>query len=202
MIAKYSKQGLIAMNEAGVDAAASLRALQGHLDEGKRVAALVAFADGKRAPDAVAAVRVRKSDTDDKGPSPADGLAEPPHPAVVQLAEYQVSRSADRARREKIDADRAEVEFMQLTGRLVDASEVAREIENSVTIFWQELQRRERDEADLLAAQLSLDQLQARRLRDAIRLRNIGLRNDYAETMKKLASEMRPPAGGQDAAAR
>lgn len=199
MIAKYCRAGLIATGEAGVDAAASLKALQGHLNEEKRIAAILALADGKRAPDALAP-RVRKPDAETA--PPAKGFEEPPHPAVIQLAEYQAARSADRSRLERAAADIKEIELLQLTGQLIDAKEVAKAIEDSVVSFWIELQRREREEADAISAQLGLDQLQARRLRDALRTRNLRMRDEYAAAMRRLAAETRPPSSGEDAAAR
>lgn len=196
MVTKYSRSGLIAMNDQGVDAAASLKALQGHLDEQKRVAAILALADGKAAPDVVAS-RVRIPDTDKTSPQLEDLVPPvPAHPAVIQLAEYQASRAADRARMERAQADLKEVELLQLTGRLVDAVETARTIEDAVAVFWSEVQRRERDDADAISASIGLDPLQARCLRDELRKRNGGLRRDYAAAMHKLANEVRNQTPG------
>lgn len=186
MISKYARLGLIAEKDGGVDAGESLRRLEGRLNEEKRVAAIVALADGK--PSTRGMVFASK-----EPPPPAFVKS---HDAVVSLAEFAAARQSDKARRERIEADRAEIELAQLTGRLVDAGAVAREVENAVSVFWSELTRREREEADEIAAALSLDPFRARQLRDEIRKRNIGLRNDYSAMMGKLADEYRAAQRG------
>lgn len=193
MISKYARLGLIAEKDGGVDAGESLRRLEGRLNEEKRVAAIVALADGK--PSTRGMVFVSKE------PPPPTSTPARADDAVVSLAEFAAARQSDKARRERIEADRAEIELAQLTGKLVDAGAVAREVENAVSLFWGEVTRRERDEADTIAGALGLDALRARQLREELRKRNICLRNDYAARMWRLADDYRAAkeraAGGQ-----
>lgn len=189
MVSKYLRLGLIVECEGGVDAAESLRRLEGRLDEDKRVAAIVALADGRKSPPRPASKPAAATHA-----APAGEAAGDMPPGVVSLAEFAAARQSDKARRERIEADRAEIELMQLTGRLVDALDVAREIENSVSVFWGELTRRERGDADEMAARLGLDQVRVRQLRDEVRRRNLALRKDFADCMMKLASGFRGEA--------
>jgi len=195
MVSKYLRLGIVVEKDGGVDAAESLRRLEGRLDEDKRVAAIVALADGRKSPP-----RPPSKPAAAIPEAPAGEAASDMPPGVVSLAEFAAARQSDKARRERIEADRAEIELMQLTGRLVDALDVAREVENSVSVFWGELTRRERDDADGIAAVLKLDAFSARVLRDQIRKRNIGLRHDYAARMKALADGYRGgvAVAGQD----
>lgn len=174
MVSKYKRDGRLEIVGGLVDAAASLARLEGVLDEEKRRAAL------KKLTAAPAPI---------VQPAPAKDDLE----ARIAALTAKVADRTDKQRRERVEADKAELEFLTLTGRLIDAAEVRKAIEDAVSTFWSEIQRRERDDSDQLASRLRLDAAQSRTLRAELHKRDHQMRRDFAGALGAIA-QAQPPA--------
>lgn len=193
MIRKYELAGAIVLNGDGVDAAASLRALQGRLDEDKRTSAVLKLI-GADAPSAAAKKLAAAPATDGTEPFAADPIEDARRAEVVELARFQRERGDAASRRAKIEADRAEIELLQLTGRLVDIDEIRRAIDNAVSTFWTESQRCVREDADAIATALGLDEFRARQLRAELGRRSMRMRQDFAAALSASVKAVSPAA--------
>jgi hypothetical protein len=170
MISKHKASGFVVLKRGKVDAGASLETLEGHLDETKRRAAV----ERLRSLEALAPC--------------------PPAPECANdcQAENVVPIASWRVQKDKADAQLRQLELAERTRQLVDAIEVRKAVEDAVTAFWSELDRRRRQETDEIATALGLDAENTRALRGLIEQRDRSFRQDYAEAMKNMAEGAAP----------
>lgn len=168
MISKYAADGGLAKKGALVDARASLALLEGRLDEAKRRAALAKIDEAPVAND-------------------RDDLPPPPSPGEPESLSW-------RAQRDQADAKLKQLDLLERQGALVSAADVRMAIEDAVTSFWTEAERRIRQEADEIAVKLKLSNEQAAALREMMRARERRLRADFADAMRRMAGETAPRA--------
>lgn len=151
MISKYSRGGYIAFAGGLVDARESLARLNGHLDEGKRRAAIERLKDGGEAASTgeglFSVIEGGRSGRDS-----ALGAEDEP--------------SSWRARRDKYAALQAEIAYYQQIGALVPVADVEAAIEDAIAIFWTETEQKMKIEAAEIASALGLNADQAGRLKE------------------------------------
>lgn len=180
MISKYAADGGLSKRGALVDARASLALLEGRLDETKRRAALAKLEDI---------------------PEPASGAGDDGPPAAARApfapaagAPIEAETLSWRMQRDQADARLKQLDLLERQGALVSAADVRLAIEDAVTSFWTESERRIRQEADEIAVALKLNTAQAVALRDAMRARERRLTADFAEAMRRMAGDAAPRA--------
>ncbi len=206
MISKYDRAGKIAHGPGGVDALKSLQRLAGHLDEGKRTAAILALADGLAAPPAMPVTAPAPGDHPPADEAPAlDGDAARADIAASagRIADLEKQKAAlqaaiadqsEKRRREKIEADLKELEYLRAVGKLVSFDDSKRALDDIGIRFWTEVTRREREDADIVSAALGLDQVRAQKLRNLFRERMNRLRQDFADSLTEMSRRIKEEA--------
>ena len=176
MVTKYAGAGRLAMTGKKVDALASLQRLEGHLDEGKRRAAL----DRLNALDDV------------KTTTPTLIVEEEPEADKAVAGKLQPVTQSWKAEREKAQALNAQLDLAERQGLLVDAAEVKAAVADAVTTFWSELDRRHRQKADELAGRLKLDADEAKEVRTFMARFARELQKGYSDLMHQAAEDAAP----------
>lgn len=167
-ISKHKAQGRIVFHGGRVDPAASLAALEGHLDESKRRAAL------KRLGGA---------------PEGAETEAVEPSEAVVGADNVLDFPTSPMARKQLAEAQLRELDLAERAGQLVLASDVEAVIKDAVATFFAECDRRMKQDVDMIASDLNLTMGQAKDLRGLLADRQRRLRVAYAESMERAAAK-------------
>ena len=175
MISKYIRRGQVTLwRGRKVDVAASLAALEGSLDEDKRQAALkrLAEAEAEAAQSAAAA-----------------GAENAPGAALWAAAPVEEPKPLGwKARGAMFKAKEAELSYFERVGVLIDASELAADIEAAIADFWTEQERRVKLAAAEIASELKMDAEQAAALRAMMTREQRQLRKDFAETCRRRAA--------------
>lgn len=189
MVSKYAEAGRLALVGGRVAARASLMRLEGHLDEGKRRAALLRLAgidpgfagglmDGAAGP---------PPPSDAAGKTEAAGA---PRENVIDLGARSAKARADEAR-----ARLLEIELDKALGNLLCAEEVKRVYQDTIAVYWSEIDRIIRPASLEIAAALKLDAAAAAEHRRLIEERLIKrLRENIVEAMERLIEETGPRA--------
>ena len=182
MISKYAVAGRLKFNGRKVDAAESLKALEGHLDEDKRRAAVKRLVEiDAKAPPAL--FDVFAGDLKNEEP----GVGDPMQPVGW------------KARREMYQAKEAELSYHERVGLLIDASEVGAAIESVVAIFWNEAERLVKMDAAEISSELKLDANQASQLRIILLRNNRRLRENFSQSCQKASQVSGPTHATQGA---
>ncbi len=202
MVSKYARTGRLEICILGkVDAKASLKLLEGSLDENKRRAALLKLA-GINVPETTNA----KGDSR----SPSAKTEEIP-PETSKRSTWNNQQTDDetpiswKAQRDRAAAKLAELDLEQRLGSLCDAREVHAAAADTTATFFSELERRQRIDADAFSASLALNAEQAKKLRILIADRDKEIRANFAEKMRAAAEAAAPkgkPASSVERAAR
>lgn len=193
LISKHGQAGRLVTNEAGrVRPKESLMRLEGHLDEGKRRAALLRLA-GLPADFAGAREPPRSVDGDTMSPSArkngaAAGNGQDKDNTVVEFRSWRVQK-------ERADAMLREIELAERMGELVYADEVRAATRDIVATFWSEVDRGRRLGVDEIAGELGLDAAQAQKLRALIHRRERQLRENFGAAMQRMADRFKTAPG-------
>lgn len=179
MVTKYAQQGFVIKNGQEVDTRASLQALAGRLDDGKRRRALAALDAGAIAPDH------QPADDDARA-------AARPQPAIAASALSPDGHSW-RVERDRTDTEIRKIELARLRDEVVDAATIAPAIIDAATAFGAELDRRQRFDADAFAATLKLTVEQAKELRALMKRRDDEVRRNFARSLRVAAEQIAAP---------
>lgn len=177
-ISKHAQAGrLVRAGGGGVDAKASLQALEGHLDEAKRRRALLKLAGLDEA----------------LAGSAGEAAADRGGGNVVDFQEASAAISW-RGRRDKAAALMAELELEERLGALVRAADIAAAVESMIARFWSETEHALKIDALEIVAELDLDAAQAAKMRAALIRRNRTLRENFARVCRAVAEGARAEA--------
>lgn len=182
MISKYARRGLIVLRQdRWVRVADTLAALEGHLDEEKRTAALKALAKAEAALPpllAVAGGGAPPAASQDDSDAPGAAPAEP---------------QGWKGRRDKFAALTAEVDYHERVGALVDAGEIAAGVEAVIADFCSVTEQSLKLDVAEIAAELDLSLDQARTLKTKLQARSRALRANFARVCRKAAEDVGAP---------
>jgi hypothetical protein len=181
MVSKQKASGFVVIKSRKVDAAESLKLLEGHLDEGKRRAAIERLASIDQV---TTAPRAHSGDTRGENEGGDGGLTVPAQPHSTSW----------RVKKDEAEAKLRQLDLAERTGLLVDAIEVRKAIEDAVTAFWSEVDRRRRQSADEISIALELDAKQTLEFRKLLMLHDHQIRKDYAAAMQAAADTVTPQA--------
>ena len=169
MVSKYGVHGRLTYRGRQVDAAESLKALEGHLDETKRLAAVKALAELEaKAPPTLLDVIPGGRESDPTG---------------------EGDPAAPTGWREMFQAKEAELSYHERVGNLIDASEISQALESVIANFWSETERNLKLEAAEIASDLALSGDQAAKLKKLMAFQNRKLRADFAESCRRASDD-------------
>ena len=172
-ISKHKKNGRLILIDDKVDPLNSLIALEGHLEEGKRRAALARLG---QAPSFVESHDLDAAQNNQNRAAPPAGAVQ------------QVFRS-DKLRKEKTDADMAEIALEKMKGNLVDRFMVEELIADATRSFWSLADQSLGADIDAIATELELTNEQITKIRALLKSRKRRLQQEFSDMMSAKAIE-------------